>query len=668
MRVLGISPSLALSHENMFDDLGISGSGHDSAAVLIHDGFVEAAIEQERLDRIKHSNKAPIEAIRFCLQKANIGLKDIDYIAVSYKEDTINSILKDKFLKQNRQKEYKDVRYYIQRFIFEACGEFFDQNKIIFVPHNEAHAESAYLQSGFEDCLVFITDGMGDDSAGMIQSRRNGNTELLYTISVAQSLGLFYINAINYLGYRPNDEYKVMGLAPYGDYHKYKRYFNKIVNLLPEGKYEIKNYYSLLFDIEKPRRKGEPFLQIHKDIAAAIQKTLEETILYVLAYYQSKTGHTNLCLAGGVAHNCSANGKIIENGLFTDVFIQPAAHDAGAVLGAALAVYNQSCGENPKPAKLEHVYWGTDIGCSDDIKKTLDMWESLISYKKVNCIEEETAKLLASGKIIGWVQGNSEFGPRALGNRSIIADPRPEENKKIINQMVKKRESYRPFAPSVLEEHMREYFEIPSCHVPYDYMNAVLKVKEDKRALLGAITHIDGTARIQSVSQKTNPRYWELICQFAELTGVHVILNTSFNNNCEPIVDSVEDAIVCYLTTKLHHLVIGDYLIEKKNVEMNAYLDMTVSLPTYVRVQQSKSVKTSDFETEYSISVNYDSSINLPVSKLCFEFLMSLDESSTMKQIMNRLECKKEEVQLIEELIELWENRLIIITPHRDSV
>lgn len=666
MRVLGISPSLALSHENMFDDLGISGSGHDSAAVLIHDGVVEAAIEQERLDRIKHSNKAPIEAIRFCLQKAGISLKDIDYIAVSYKEETINTILKDKFLKQNKQKEHHDVRYYIQRMIFEACGEFFDQKKIIFVPHNESHAESAYLQSGFEDCLVFVTDGMGDDSAGMIQSRRSGITELLYTIPVSLSLGLFYINAINYLGYRPNDEYKVMGLAPYGNYDKYKRLLNKIVNLLPEGKYEIKNYYSLLFNIEKPRRKGEPFLQVHKDIAAAIQKTLEDTILHVLTYYQSKTGHTKLCLAGGVAHNCSANGKIINAGMFTDVFIQPAAHDAGAVLGAALAVYNQLCGK-PTPSKLEQVYWGTDIGSTEDIQNTLDIWKPLISYEKVNDIEVKTAKLLASGKIIGWVQGRSEFGPRALGNRSIIADPRPEENKKIINQMVKKRESYRPFAPSVLEEHMREYFEIPTCRVPFDYMNAVLKVKEDRQALLGAITHVDGTARIQSVSKKTNPRYWELIHQFADLTGVHVILNTSFNNNCEPIVDSVEDAIVSYLTTKLHYLVIGDYIIEKKSVDPDVYFNMTVALPSYERVQQCRSVKTNHkFETEYSISVNYDSTIHHPISKACFEFLMCLEGSSSIKQIMNKVE-RTVEAELMEELIGLWENRLINFTPRLDS-
>jgi len=664
MKVLGISPSLVFSHENFFDDLGISGSGHDSAAVLLINGVIEAAIEQERLDRIKHSNKAPIEAIRFCLKKAGCILSEIDYIAISYKEETINTVLKNRHLAKTNKDDYFNVRYYIGRLFYEACGEYPEQKRIIFVSHNDSHAESAYSQSGFSDSLVFVTDGMGDDSSGVIQLRKGNNTELLYKIPIDLSLGLFYINSINYLGYYPNDEYKVMGLAPYGNSNKYKRYFNKIVTLLPDGQYQINNYYLLLFDIDKPRRKGQPFLQVHKDIAASIQKSLEDIILHILTYYQAKTGQTKLCIAGGVGHNCSANGKIIHSGIFKDVFVQPAAHDAGAVLGAALYVYNKYCGITPNASRLSHVYWGTDIGEPKDIEKTLSSWSRFISFRKSDNIEAEAAKLLASGKIIGWVQGRSEFGPRALGNRSIIADPRPEENKKIINQMVKKRESYRPFAPSVLEEHINEYFELPQCNVTYDFMNVVLKVKEEKQPLLGAITHVDNTARIQSVSRITNPKYWNLIRQFANLTGTHILLNTSFNNNCEPIVDSAEDAVVCYLTTKLHYLVIDGFIIEKKSIEIDEYSYLKVLLPSFISLHQSKSYGDDSINrNEYYIAVNYDIAYKFLISKKCFDLLILADGSLTLDELLSLANLTEDRHKIITEFIEIWENRLINLIP-----
>jgi carbamoyltransferase len=254
-------------------------------------------------------------------------------------------------------------------------------------------------------------------------------------------------------------------------------------------------------------------------------------------------------MAGGVAHNCSLNGKILYSGLFDDIFVQPASHDAGGAIGAALYVTKSEM-KDGSSVKLDHVYWGTDVSESKIIVEELDRWNKFIDIKKSDNIVNDTAKLLAEGSVIGWVQGRSEFGPRALGNRSILADPRPPENKDIINKMVKKREAYRPFAPSVLEEHVEEYFVIPTSQKQFPFMNFVLKVKEEKQSILGAITHVDGTARIQTVSKASNPMYWNLINEFSKYTGVHILLNTSFNNNAEPIVDSVYDAIVCFLTTK----------------------------------------------------------------------------------------------------------------------
>lgn len=664
MRVLGISPSFPFVDETIFSELGISGSGHDSAAVLVCDGVVEAAIEQERLDRIKHSNKAPVEAIRFCLDKGNVTINEIDYIAISYREETLNEILKKKFLEKKQQKNFFDARYYIQRVIKEACGEFVEDRKIVFVSHNDSHAESAYAQSGFDDCLVLVTDGMGDESAGVIQSRKNGKTEILHTISVEDSLGLFYIHAIDYLGYRPNDEYKVMGLAPYGNPDEYKRIFKKIVKIMQEGRYSVENYYSLLFDIGVPRRKGEAFNQTHMDVAAAIQKTLEETFLHILKYYQAKTGHKKLCMAGGVAHNCSANGVILREEIFDDVFIQPASHDAGAVLGAALYVCSKYGEADYKKYPLKHVYWGSDIGTPEEIEGILRRYTDFIEYKKVDNVEKETAELLAAGKILGWVQGNSEFGPRALGNRSILADPRPEENKSIINQMVKKRESYRPFAPSVLEEKREKYFEFAKSKCVYDFMNTVVFVKKEMQQILGAITHVDGTARIQSVSKETNPKYWNLICEFEKLTGVPIVLNTSFNNNCEPIVDSVKDALVSYLTTNLHYLIVGDFIVSKKDSGRNAYLKIVVTVKPFVRMNEMSFVtKDNRLQTSYELIVNYDSTLVIKISKQCYDFLLKTDGVKSVSDIFEYDLSLEDKSTLIQELIDLWERRVIDIKP-----
>src|SRR5262249_1296171 len=283
---------------------------------------------------------------------------------------------------------------------------------------------------------------------------------------------------------------------------------------------------------------------------ASLQETLEDIAFHTIRYYRQVTGQKRLCLAGGVAHNCTLNGKLLYSGLFDDVFIQPAAHDAGCALGSAMHAYLQAKGSLSRP-RLDHVFWGSDAGADDEIESTLSRWTELVEFEKVDNVAERAAQLLAGGSVIGWVQGRSEFGPRALGNRSILADPRPAENKRVINAMVKKREGYRPFAPSVPEEDAADIF-VPPPMKTAPFMIFVVDVREHQRALLGAVTHVNGSARVQTVSRSTNARYHRLLAEFKALTGVPVLLNTSFNNNAEPIVDSVEDAVVCYLTTGLH--------------------------------------------------------------------------------------------------------------------
>ena len=314
---------------------------------------------------------------------------------------------------------------------------------------------------------------------------------------------------------------------------------------------------------------------------------------------------------------------------------------------------------------MPHVYWGTDIGKESDIAEELNGWNGFLSFEKPNNVANATAALLLQGAVVGWVQGRSEFGPRALGNRSIVADPRPAENKDRINQMVKKRESYRPFAPSALEEDAPEFFELPNGMGSFPFMSVVVKVREDKRGLLGAVTHVDGTARLQTVSRKTNPRFWDLIRAFKELTGVPLLLNTSFNNNVEPIVDSVRDAIVTFLTTDLDYLVVGDFLVKKRRPTAREKQTLIVSCPPYVRLQRSKTVlDTQRILIHFELATSYDESLRIPVSHQLYDLLMEADgKKSVCDLLAERGTSAEGATVLLDELEDLWQKRVVTFDP-----
>ena len=661
MLVLGISGAISFPYENIYELSDFY--YHDSAAVLVEDGNVIYAIEEERLNRIKHTNKAPLLSMKFCLESHGIKLSQIDAVAVYFQENFLNQVLKYYYLRHMEVNKFLNWRGYIHRMLIESFGEDIDDRKIVFIPHHIAHADSVYLMSGFDESLVLSLDGRGDNGSGIVQSRYGQKTVLLYNFNQSLSLGVFYLDLILYLGYQMFDEYKAMGLAPYGDPAKYRRYMKKCYSLLPDGQYEIKrDFIDFIFSSVIPRRKGGPFTQEHKDIAASLQEALEIIVMHVLEFYKEKTGHDNLCLAGGVAHNCSMNGKILYSGMFEDIFVQPAAHDAGGALGAALHVVNEKSPLNGQ-SQLMHVYWGSCIGEDHEIYKALKRWESFIYIEKNTNITAITAKLIAEGHVIGWVQGSSEFGPRALGNRSIVADPRPAENKDIINEMIKKREAYRPFAPAVLEEDLDEYYIAPNSVKEFPFMNFVLKTKADKQRLLGAVTHVDGTARVQTVSRKSNLLFWELINEFKQLTGIPILLNTSFNNNAEPIVNSVEDAIICYLTTKLNYLVVGNYLISKKDLCAESYLPLIPKLPLHVVLTQSR--KYTSFEhTEliHEICVNYSQAYNINISSEMYKLLNDIDGKQSLGDLFKKHGYEADDIKgLIDELLVLWAKRVVIL-------
>ena len=649
MKILGISGSLQLVHEDS------DGDKHDAAAVLVIDGKVVSAIEEERLNRIKHSDKFPVEAIKFVLRQAGIHLQAVDQICYYG--------LPNYFFEKG---EPVPLAAKIQEIARAAFGCEIDEKKLYFVHHHLAHAVSTFYMSGFERSLVLSIDGQGDGISGMVLNGENRKLDVLEKYSIENSLGIYYLNVIYLLGYKQFDEYKVMGLAPYGNPGTYRDLFKSFYTLLPEGRYNIDlKKVKKLYLLTPRRKKDEPFNQIHMDIAAALQESLEDMVMHILRHYQKKYRHNKLCLVGGVAHNCTLNGKILYSGLFEDVFVQPVAHDAGCALGAALYRYFELNPQAPFPP-LEHLYWGTPLEEDDAIQAALEHWQDFIRYEKSDHIARQTAQLLAEGAVIGWFQGKSEFGPRALGNRSIVADPRPPENKDIINEMVKKREAYRPFAPSIMEEYVEEYYEIPFKSKKFTYMIFVVKVKEDKQKSLGAVTHVDGTARIQTVPRETNPAYWELIDEFRKITGVPIVLNTSFNNNAEPIVDSVNDAIVCFHTTKLNYLVIGDYLIRKKEVPCTTHLKLFPSLPRHnILTQTNKFISLNEAKKIYDIKNNIDNGYRSPLSPEVFHILNEADGKTTLGDLMEKTGATADESKkkILDEIIDLWGKRFITLNP-----
>lgn len=666
MLCLGISGGLDQVHENRFELR--NAFMHDGAAVLVRDGRVIAAVEEERLNRMKHSNKLPIRSIQYCLSAAGVQLNDIDRVALYASEPYANAMLEGMSASHPDILSIPlDAKTLVQDLLTREFGTKLDSSRISFVSHHQAHAVSAFAMSGFEQSLILAIDGSGDFLSGLLAVGSGTEITQLEAFPENNSLGLFYLETIRYLGYGLFDEYKVMGLAPYGDPAPYRELFEQFYELSANGGgYRVhldRIGPALLRNIEV-RRKGMPFTQQHRDVSASLQEALERIVFHILRHHREATGMKRLCLAGGVAHNCTMNGKLLYSGLFEDIFVQPASHDAGCALGAALIVSNEM--GRPAPCeRLQGVYWGPDLGSERAVQQELNAWAGHLEVERSDDVASSAADWIANGAVIGWVQGRSEFGPRALGNRSILADPRPAANKDRINAMVKKREGYRPFAPSVLEEDASEFFDLPDGRHEFPFMNFVVRVRDSKRALLGAITHVDGTARLQTVSRNANPAYWEVINAFNKRTGTPILLNTSFNNNAEPIVDSVADAIATFLTTELDGLVVGPFLVKKRAATLQDWTALAVSLPPYVSLHQTRAYKAPDRrETHCEISTTHFSSDSVRISHDLFNLLMRIEGEAVLGDLLNTIapdQAKRE--ALMEGLRRLWEQRLVRLHP-----
>ena len=591
--------------------LGISAFYHDSAAALVQDGDIVAAAQEERFTRRKHDYRFPSYAVEYCLREAGLEPRDLDYVVfydkpfikferlletyLTYAPLGLRSFLKAMplWLKQ---------KLHLPSIIRKEVGEGFE-GTILFADHHESHAASAFFPSPFEEAAVLTSDGVGEWTTSSYGVGKGGRVELTHEIRFPHSLGLLYSAFTYFTGFKVNSgEYKLMGLAPYGEPKFVDLMMQELIDLKPDGSFRLNmKYFDYCAGLRmtnqrfhnlfgRPPRKPESRLTQHEmDVAASIQKVTEEVMMRQARHVHEVTGQKHLCLAGGVALNCVSNGKILRDGPFEAIWIQPAAGDAGGALGAALFVWHQVLG-NPRTVSPQDSQKGSLLGPAFSDEEAREFFDS-VSAKYTVCesdedLVERVADAIANGKVVGWFNGRMEFGPRALGSRSIVGDARSVKMQSIMNLKIKYRESFRPFAPSALREHSAEYFDIAA---ESPYMLLVAPVREERRANLSpeqrrqmtdpdlrirvnvprsdipAVTHVDYSARLQTVDPDRHGLYYEMIKRFEEKTGCGVIVNTSFNVRGEPIVCAPKDAYQCFMHTEMDVLAVGRQILLKED-------------------------------------------------------------------------------------------------------
>ena len=589
--------------------LGVSCYYHDAAAALLHDGMLVAAAEEERFSRVKHDFAFPRNAIRFCLEQAEIEGRDLDYVV--FFEKPFRKF--DRILMTTLQTYPQSWKVFRESMISWMVDKLWvgttlqtelgvSKDKVLFCEHHLSHAASAYLCSPFDEAAILTVDGVGEWVTAAYGVGRGSEIRLSKQIEFPHSIGLLYSAVTAFLGFEVNEgEYKVMGMAPYG----VPRYVDKVWKLVTQnrdGSFSLNmDYFCFHHSTDQtynqrfvalfgeprpselqfftkvtgfPKYFGEPpgsynelceVNQHYADIAASIQRVTEDLLLNMANHLHRETGLRRLCIAGGVALNSVANARILKETPFEELFVQPAAGDGGGALGAALWAYNSLLGK-PRLFAMQHANWGhsnSDAQIGDFLRQNAIPFRH---FDDEDDLLDHVVERLTRGKVIGWSQGRFEWGPRALGNRSILADPRNSEMKDMVNSKIKFREPYRPFAPSVLAECAEEYFDLPQAqlHHPARYMLYVVPVREGRRSTLPAITHVDGTARLQTVFRDQNPRYYRLIERFGQATGVPVLLNTSFNLRGEPIINTPANGFQTFSNSEMDTLVMGTFLVDKK--------------------------------------------------------------------------------------------------------
>jgi carbamoyltransferase len=560
--------------------LGISAHYHDAACCLLRDGELIAAAEEERFSRSKHDPRLPWRAFRFCLEQGGITLADVDCVA--YYENPTKKLSRQIWMALHpeaadsvRRMVINRLPNRIDRVERQIRGMLGYDGRLEIFDHHQSHAASSFFYSGFDEAAILTLDGVGEWATTTFGQATGPHIDLFEEVQFPSSLGLLYSALTSYLGFEVNDgEYKVMGLAPYGE-PRYADQVRALVTLEEGGQYHLnleyfnflrrdRMYSDRLIELfgEPPRRPESALLPFHYDVARSLQWVLEEILLEKVGYLHRRVPSRNLCMAGGVALNCVANSRVLRDGPFDELFIQPAASDAGGCLGAAALAHVRLTGERPVQGRLTHMYWGPATPAEEIAGMLAGTSLRPLDYRgRTDALLAATVDRLAAGKVVGWFQGRMELGPRALGARSILADPRDEGMRDRINALVKMRESFRPFAPAVLASRAGEHFAIDH---PSPFMLETCQVRSPFE--LPAITHVDRSARLQTVDPEASPRFAALLACFADRTGCPILLNTSFNMRGEPIVCTAEDALLCFVRSQIDTLVLEDFLIDRDSI------------------------------------------------------------------------------------------------------
>jgi carbamoyltransferase len=558
--------------------LGLSCYYHDSAAALLKDGRIVAACQEERLSRKRHDADFPAKAVKYVLREAGITPDQLDavgfYDKPLLKFERMLSTYAATFPRsfgsfRKAMPIWLKEKLWVPSLIRKELKGY--KGPILFAEHHMSHAASTFLVSPYEEAAILTVDGVGEWATATFARGKGSEIEILKEIRFPHSLGLLYSAFTYYLGFKVNSaEYKVMGLAPYGKPVHFERIMKEMIHLNEDGSFKLNmKYFSYDYGLTMtngafseffggPPRKPESWMTEREfDIAASVQKVCEEVVLKMVNHIHKETGLTNLCMAGGVALNCVANGRVIRETPFKNLFVQPAAGDAGGAVGVAHYIYN-TLGKNPRGPAWTDAYLGPEY-TDDEARAYFDSRGAKYHALRRDELLQRTAKLISEGNVIGWYQGRMEFGPRALGGRSILADPRDEKMRDTLNQKIKFREGFRPFAPSVMADKASEWFDID---VESPYMLLVAQVREGKR-VIPSVTHVDNSARLQTVTREQNAMYYDLIAEFEKITGVPIIINTSFNVRGEPIVCTPHDAYMCFMRTNMDYLVVGHHLLAK---------------------------------------------------------------------------------------------------------
>lgn len=622
---------------------------HDAAAALVVDGNLEFACEEERWTRDKHTNGFPVNAISAALNSADASLSDIDNIAFGFSESFTTERLAGEAFKDPSVELRTATDIYTEH-ISMLAGRV---PPFEFIPHHLAHAASAYFGSGFDDSLILVADGRGELQATSLFLGTAERITEITSFPAAHSLGDFYSFCTEALGFGPFDEYKVMGLSAYGEPAQHAPLLRQALLLRDGGDYSINldPIRSAFGTPALPRRAlDRPVLQIHADFAAAVQRRLEAAVVHILRHWRAVTSSTALCFAGGVAQNSRLNGAIVESGLFTNMFIPPAANDAGAAAGAALYV-DRTAGPS-RPLSFGRRTRSTAFlagAAADDAttRHVLDRWREFVTWRGLGeDSETDAATLIANGAILGWCRGNAEFGPRALGHRSILADPRPLASRDRINRAIKKREDFRPFGASVCAEDASLYFDVdPRLHC-YDFMSTVVPVRPSAALRLQATTHIDASCRIQFVHKHLDPAFWNLLREFEQITAVPILLNTSFNNYAEPMVHTVEDAIHSFLTSELDGLMLEGLLIRRRERLPWHRLRLTLSAGASITMSEPLGEP-----RQYTIAKRSRATA-VRLTTAAADYLLGGESA-----------VPSETDPLLSEVLALWEARLVVLHP-----